>query len=323
MQTQSGNQALLPLRNALFLGSYGTVVSRALQVNIDPSDDDYQSATIEKDSLIYRAHIGQQQYDIVLNEIEDSEHTHVALRAVRLLAKYFSLSAERQKQEEILQQLDTLMDDVSLASDPTLAIVATTIYLQEKKPVEALRFVYAPTTLEMLVFFFKQLKNAFRAALKVIVNLHMNLLTEAIEAQKTLTDMNDEATITLLTRAYILLAQGGNENLLEAFNIFQLLIEKFGETSILMNGIANIALQEAKFQEAETSLLNALSKKSNDADTLVNLISCSHHLHKQKEMVARYVNQLKSVASGHTFLRSLQDVEGEFDKLATKYKPIQ
>jgi len=155
MSKTSGHPALLPLRTALFLGRFGTVISRALQVNIDSNDEDYKQTNIEKETLIYRAQIGQQAYDIVLNEIQESDTTHVSLRAVRLLAQYFSFSnaADREKQEAVIQQLDNLLSDALLATDSTLNVVAATIYLQEKKPTEALRYVFTPATLEMYVFF--------------------------------------------------------------------------------------------------------------------------------------------------------------------------
>lgn len=151
----------------------------------------------------------------------------------------------------------------------------------------------------------------------------MDLLSEALDAFKELSEMNDEATITLLIQTYVLLAQGGEEKLQEATNILQLLIEKFGETSILLNAVANIAMQQGKFQEAESSLMNAISKKSNDPDTLVNLISCSNHLKRPRDTVARSFNQLKTAAPNHPFVKGFQEVDAEFDKLVAQFNPTK
>jgi len=149
----------------------------------------------------------------------------------------------------------------------------------------------------------------------------MNLLSEALEAQKTLYEMNDESSITLLTQVFVCLYQGGEERLNEASNILAMLTEKFGETPLLSNCNASIAMQQQKFQEAETQLLNAYAKKSNDVDTLANLITCSTHLKKSKETINRYMNQLKNLAPNHSYFKSVQDIDADFDKLAAKYKP--
>lgn len=135
-------------------------------------------------------------------------------------------------------------------------------------------------------------------------------------------EMNDDATITQLTSAYVALAKGG-EKLQEAQNIFGELADKFGDTVILLNGLALCQILAGQYQEAETSLLNALGKKSNDPDTLINLITVAQHTRKSKDTIQRYMNQLKSAAPNHAWLKAVSESDAQFDKFAAKYKAKQ
>lgn len=152
--------------------------------------------------------------------------------------------------------------------------------------------------------------------------LQVNRIDLAQEALKVMQEMNDDATITQLTTAYVSLAKGGDK-LQEAQNIFGELADKFGDTVILLNGLALCQIVAGQYQDAETSLVNALGKKSNDPDTLINLITCAQHTRKSKDTVQRYMNQLKSAAPNHAWLKSVTETEAQFDKFASKYKAKQ
>jgi coatomer protein complex subunit epsilon len=301
-----GHHALLPIKNLLYLGNFGGAISKASQVSIDASDEDAKTARVEKDVLLYRAHIGLQQYDLVLDEIKDSDQTPLPLRVVRLLAQY----CKSQDKQSCVDKLDAWFSDPSCAADPTLASIAATIYAHEGNYIAALKAVHNPTTLEM-------------ASLQVTSLLQINRLDLAQDALKNMIEMNDDATITQLTSAYVALVKGGAEQLQEASNIFEELTEKFGESVLLLNGIANCQLLNGQFQEAESTLLNALAKKSNDPETLVNLIVVSQHLKKPKDTVTRYINQLKAADPNHPWLKNLADIDVQFGKFATQYKAKQ
>lgn len=189
--TSLGHPSLLPLRNALFLGSYGTVVSRALQVNIDPSDEDYKSANIEKDTLIYRAQIGQAQYDVVLSDIEESDQTHIALRAVRLLARYFATGNDRGKQLVVIDQLDAYLGMQYLLLTLHLQLSLQLFICKKRSQMKLWNMYFHHVIWKCKCILFVKDNNIYiyhhffsRAALKVICYLQMNLLSEAIEAQK-------------------------------------------------------------------------------------------------------------------------------------------
>jgi coatomer protein complex subunit epsilon len=55
-----------------------------------------------------------------------------------------------------------------------------------------------------------------------------------------------------------------------------------------LTGLAVCKMHQGAFEEAETSLQEALTKSSSDADALANLIIVSHHLHRAPEVINRY-----------------------------------
>lgn len=62
------SKELFSVRNALYLGNYGLALSAAAELKL--KDTQLQ---VERDVLLYRAHIGLKQYDLVLSEIKDKD----------------------------------------------------------------------------------------------------------------------------------------------------------------------------------------------------------------------------------------------------------
>lgn len=113
-------------------------------------------------------------------------------------------------------------------------------------------------------------------------------------------------------------SQGG-EKLQEAFYIFQELGEKYGATTLLLNGQAAALIQQGKHDEADSALQSALEKDSNNAETLINCISVAQATGKPQEVVTRYLNQLQDSAADHPFVKSMAAAEADFDSFAAKY----
>jgi coatomer protein complex subunit epsilon len=298
-----GSPELFPVRNSLYLGDYGSAISKANGINVSNDPD----KRIEQDSLVYRAHIGLGQYDLVLNDIKDGKETPVSLRAVRILAQYL----KERNATSVFKQLETLMEDPATGNDSTLLVVAATINLHEGNEAEALRLLHNPITLEL-------------SALQVRTLLRINRIDLAEQALKRMTELNDEATITKLTTAYVSLAKGGTDMIEEAQVFFQELNEKFENTIVLMNGLALCYMQNNRWAEAEKLLLSALSKNPNDADTLVNLIAVEQHQQTQSANVNntlsnRKISQLRSLNPNHYWITEVSKMDKEFDELASKY----
>ncbi len=82
--------------------------------------------------------------------------------------------------------------------------------------------------------------------------------------------------------------------------------------------MAVASLRLGKYDEAERILQESLSKSATDVDTLANMVVCMHHLRKPAEVMARYLNQLRSVAPSHAWLTKYGELEQSFDRCATQ-----
>lgn len=296
-----GSQELFPVRNSLYLGDYGRALSKANTTNIGNDPD----KRIELDTLVYRSHIGLGQYDLVLGDIKDKKDTPVALRAVRILAQYL----KERNSKVAFKQLENLLEDQATGNDATLLVVASTINMHEGNESEALKLLHNPTTLEL-------------ASLQVRTLLRINRVDLAEQALKRMNEMNDEATITKLTTAYVNLAKGGSDMIEEAQVFFQELNEKFENTIVLLNGLALCHMQNNRWTEAEKLLSNALSKNPNDADTLVNLVVVEQHQqasNANNTLSNRKVSQMRALNPDHYWIADVTRMNQEFDEQAVKY----
>jgi len=253
-----------------------------------------------RDVYIYRSYIVQKNYKFVLAEIKDNAPT--PLQAVKLLATYLSSPDNK---EISLVTLKEWMSDGAVASNPVLQVVAATIYYDQENYEEAMRCVYQSNSLEGL-------------SMLVQIYLKINRVDQAEKELRGMQKVDEDATITQLTAAWVYLAQGG-EKISEAQAIFQELMEKYGPTVALLNGLALGLMQQKRYTEAEKYLLQALEKNSNDADTLVNLVACSQQNGKAPEVISRQLNQLKLNAPEHWWVAHLKTLEDGFDLHAGQF----
>lgn len=114
-------------------------------------------------------------------------------------------------------------------------------------------------------------------------------------------EKDDDSTLTQLSVAWLGLAVGG-EKYQESYYIFQEMADKTTATPLLLNGQAVSYMHQAKYEDAESLLLEALSKVSiidiqqlatgcdiplqdnNNPETLVNLVAVSQYLNKAPEV---------------------------------------
>ena len=106
---------------------------------------------------------------------------------------------------------------------------------------------------------------------------------------KTMKSVDEDSALTMLATAWIHMAPGQNKAQ-EAVYIYEELIDKYGATCMLLNGLAVSKMHLGLFDEAETALQESTTKNATDADTLANLIVVSLHLQRSQDVVKRYTS---------------------------------
>lgn len=288
---------LYTLRNNFWLGNFQRAVAEGSSLS-RLSD----ALKIECAEFIFRSYIAMGQYNIVIEEVSDDADTPVALQAIKLLARYLSHTVDS---ETIVGTLESWLFDAHAANSTTLQLVACTIYMHEGRIKEALRSIRHSTTMEQL-------------ALNTQILIKMQRVDLAAKQVKLMQQADEDATLTQLATAWLHMASGGSKYQ-EAAYVFEELIDKFGPTTMLLNGAAAANLHMGQYEEAERFLLQAITQGPNDPDTLVNLISCYHHMAKSPDLIQRYTNQLKSSSPSHPYVKSLATIEGAFDRVAAAY----
>ncbi|KAJ4745697.1 Coatomer protein epsilon subunit family protein [Rhynchospora pubera] len=304
---------LFGLRNNFYLGAYQAAInnSEIPDLTLNPSSDD----ALERDSLVYRSYIALGSYQVhlylslshlftiitdycslllqlVINEIHSSAPT--PLQAVKLLALYLSTPHHK---ESVISTLKDLLADAALATNPTLRLIAGTIFLHEQDYNEALKYTHPGGTLDL-------------HALNVQIFIKMNRSDHAEKQLKIMQQIDEDHTLTQLANAWVDIAVGGSK-IQEAYLIFQDFSEKYPMTCLVLNGKAVCCMLMGNFDEAESLLIEALNKDAKDPETLANLVVCSLHVGKS---ASRFLNQLKLSHPEHTLVKRMASAEESFER---------
>jgi coatomer protein complex subunit epsilon len=295
---------LFELRNLFLIGNYQAAINEGL--TLDHLGDAHK---VERDVLIYRSYIAKGDYNIVLEEIKDS-NPNAALVAVKALASY--LSSERNK-DIVLTTVKSWPTDARMVNNEIVQLVSGLIYFYEEDYDEVLRALHQSRTLE-------------GRALLVRAFIQIDRLDLAQKELGTMQGIDDDATSTQLATAWLDIALGG-EKLEEAFFILTELTEKWNSTPLLLNGLASVHLKRLdkpdEPKNAEKLLLQSMEKNPNDVDTLVNLVALYQHLGKPKEVINRYLNQAKARTPKHPYIKELEQLEQSWERLVSRYSPTQ
>lgn len=284
---------LYTLRNRFWLGNFNMAIAEGNNLIRIPDD-----LKVERDEFVYRCYLGLGQYKTVISGVKDDAPT--SLRAVKLLAQY--MAAPDATRDATLRGIDTLLNENTTSGIRTVELVAALIYDREGMMNEAFKAIRSRGSMEQM-------------ALYAQLCLKVNRPDLAEKQLKALMDLDEDATLTQLVSAWVNMAIGGKK-LKEAAYAYEELIDKFEPSLPLLNGIACCNMLMHDWAEAESHLLTALQKGSNDPDTLCNLIACYHQMGKPAEIVDRYSNQLVETAPNHPFVLKLKRAEAQFDRVA-------
>lgn len=294
------DEELFLLRNAVHLGAYTQAISEANSIN--PSSEAVRQ---QRDFFMYYAFVEQGQYRLVIDEVGAS--APLSSQAVKLLASY--LEGSRETKETVVVQLKEWLGDPQSAGNWQLLLMAGTVLLHELDYKEALKYTHQNTQLDVMAFV-------------VQVYLAMHRLDLARNQLKAMQEADDDATLTKLAGAWVALAEGCAKNMPEKYQDalyeFQELGEKYTMSVMLLNAMAVCQMHMGRFDEAERLLQDALSKSSNDPNSMANLIVCMQHLRKTTE-ANRYTAQLKALAPSHPWVTKHVELESSFARCAAQY----
>jgi len=203
----------------------------------------------------------------------------------------------------VLADIKKAQEDGISMTNSTVALMSGTVLYLSGQPDDALRCLKhtGAETLETL-------------ALAAQVLISMDRVDQATKELSAMKKLDEDSTLSKLCESWIGVARGG-ELLKEAFYNYEELAQKYGETSVLLNGQASAHIQQGQYDEAEGVLLAAQEKDPDFAETLINLNSVSNFLGKAPEVSQRYLSQLKDQHPNHPFTVALIAQEDAFDQL--------
>jgi len=290
-------EELVEIKTNFFIGNYQAVINEADSLNSPNS-----LINAEKRLFVFRSNIALQNYSFVLDEVDASSPTE--LQIAKLLALYLSgedCDKARAGFAEFAKKHST-----SELGGQFYFIAAATFFLHEGDLEEALRCALKSSWLE-------------GKALTVQIYLAMNRFDMAEKELKQMQQIDDDSVITQIAQAWTLSSMGADKANQASF-IYEELIEKFGATSLLLNGQAVCKIGCGQLSEAEPLLLQALEKSPNDKNTIIALTVCSRHLNKPLDTINRKLKQVRSSGGTNSYLADLDHHEQTFEKAAARYK---
>jgi len=288
------SDALRSLRNFFYLGLHKNVIKEAKNVVKESKE-----STVSGDVLYYRSYVALGQEDVVLKGIP--QNAPIELQLVRLLATYKTTADDNK--EMVFEQLKDWGESIN--QSPTAQLIAAQIYFDAKNYRQALKYVHAGhESLEML-------------AMSVQIYLKIDRIDLAQQTVKSMSDIDDDDTLTGLASSWIYIVQGG-EKVNEAFNFLQELVEKFGPSIPTLNSLAICQIQLRNYTNAFQYLKQARDlaisgKEKVSAETLINSVVCLQHLRKP-ELITRILSELKQTHPNHIWLKKYNEMETAFDK---------
>jgi len=286
--------SLFDLRASFAIGNYQQATHIAEQFKAEN-----QVEQIERDVILYRSHAELGEYNIVFEDIKSN--APVPLQAVRL---YCELLSNPANMERVQSQLEVWRGQGSF-EDPIVQVISSLIYAKDSKNDLSFSVLVPPRSLE---------------AHSIIVHhyLSINRADLAIRELNRMKEIQDDAIITQLSRAWVNL--DSREKCEDAVMSFQELIEKYGQSVLLLNGYAVANIHLKNYEKAEKILLDALLLDKNSVTTKLNLFICSSYLGKPKDKLSRDLSQIAHLSPNHPWIKQQQEMELNFEQFSTKIK---
>lgn len=305
---------LYDVRNSLLLGNFHqTIAEGSSAKTVLKKPEDIAAFNVDRDALVARAQVELGQFDAVLGELRSV--THPTLVAVRLWAELqrelvsgLDGSAQAAKLAELVREV------VTAKADAAVLAVAALIATQDTTGAIKLAHQWA-SGLDA------SCSRGLIEMRALLADLYLRL-NRADLAEKEVAQMkavDDEATLTILYHGIVALrlAAVKRDKFDEAAQSFQEINSRCGSSVLVLNLLALANLGRAKPADAERNLLDALAKKSGDADTIANLVVVASQLGKPTE---RYVAQCRGISKS-PWTKQYAAMEERFKEAAATFGP--
>jgi coatomer protein complex subunit epsilon len=308
---------LYEVRNAVVLGNFHQAIAEGN--NAKPSSkkpEDVQAFNADRDLLVAKAQIGLGQFDVVAHELRTA--THPLLVAAGHWATFNKDIAQGGSGDAAAAELIAVAGVTPKAELAPVAMLAAVAQLHKADITGAMRLsstwaaaIDAETHPREVL--------ALRAVAADAL-LRFNRVDLADRELSAMKKIDDDAVLTLLTTATVCLRQGATSTpkFREAQTAAQEITMRCGQSVSMLNLLALAQLGQGNAADAERSLLDALAKRSGDADTIANLAVVSAQLAKPTEATQRYVGQAKAAAPHAPWSKTHSAMEQRFrDAAAT------
>eukprot|EP01123_Difflugia_compressa_P000144 TRINITY_DN10251_c0_g1_i1.p1 TRINITY_DN10251_c0_g1~~TRINITY_DN10251_c0_g1_i1.p1 ORF type:complete len:314 (-),score=58.63 TRINITY_DN10251_c0_g1_i1:12-896(-) len=293
------SQHLFDLETFFLLGNYQAAINCGSTLKFNSDDD-----RLYRDFLVYRSHIEQGDYALVMDDI--GRDAPLPLVAVKVLAAYMQSEANH---ERVFTTLSTWIESGDLQKSSLTQLIVAIIYFKAMKYEDVLRVINDSPLLE-------------GRALLVQLYLAINRIDYAQKELKFMQSKKDDAIPTQLASAWIHLHDRSKCE--EAAEIYKDLINKYGNSVVLLNGLAVASMCLSQFERAEKILMDALLLDNKSITTRINLVVVSQQLDKTPiDKIKRDINQIVSVAPGHPWVVAINNASLDFDNAQKKFEKNQ
>jgi len=292
---------LYTLRSQYWLGHYSLCIDEGKSIARRPMSADLEA---EREEFVLRARLAMGQYDKVISEAE-SPSSPIAIRALGLHAKYLAAGNDADVRKSVIDTIQGFLNDPDASNSSSLQLTACNVFLLHGEMTkEALQCVHLGLTMEHLA-----------VCLQIYIKIdRLDLAENNLMLMK---QADEDSTLAQLCKAYLSIAHGSSRAD-DAIYAIGHLSEQYGPSPVLLNCMAVANIVASRYAAAETNLNDALQEDPMNADALVNLIVCSHHMGK-KDRIGSVLQKLKDNHPDHSFVQGLARVEGAFDRETVKY----
>ena len=312
---------LYEVRNNILLGNFHSAIADAQSAKTTAkTPQDKKAFEIEKEFLIAKAQVGLGQHEMVIGETNGA-------RDPMMIAVHHWAEMKRalvaSNDDGVKTAADALAKTAGDTPSPALAPIAALASAAH------LHAGDISASLSIAGAWNKKLSTddscpVWRLTeLKLIVIYGYLILNRVDLATKELAEMNkidDDSTIYNLCNAMIKLRRGGEkpQEFQEAKALLEDIAGRCGQSVSLLNlsALAYHGLGDAA--QAENYLMDALSKRGQDADTNANLAATAVQQGKSLESVKRFVD----LAKGSAWNTAYTSKERQFDEAAAQLTPL-